>query len=214
MSPAGLKVVEQEQRSTGLDYPVGLSQGGFAVVDITDCQGADHGLERVLSEGESVTVGDCQSNGPTQLAGTLRRDLEALAVEVHRNQFNVARVPPEVETRADPQLQGSSPRLATNPAPAVPDHQPLAAVPGAVAGATVKSAAPGVVGSGTAQHAEHLSMSVRSYPLARTRWALTLHPGSVGRLGDEPDLQLAGVIRLDLELIDEGATCPMEELAT
>jgi hypothetical protein len=147
MSPAGLKVVEQEQGSTGPDYPEGLSQGGFAVVDITDCQGADHGLERVLSEGEPVTVGDSHSNGPTQLVGTLRRDLEALAIEVHRDQFNVARVPPEVQTRADPQLQSPSPRLATNPAPAVPDHQPLTAVPGAVTGATVKSAAPDVVGS-------------------------------------------------------------------
>ena len=131
MSPARLKVVEKEQQPARSDHAVGLSQRGFAVVHVADGQGADHGVECVVAEREPVTVGDSYADRPTQLMGTLRRDLESLAVEIYRDQFDVGRVPPEVESGADPDLQGSPPGLATYPLTAVPDRQPLAAVPGA-----------------------------------------------------------------------------------
>jgi len=137
MSPALLKVVEQEQQPTGPDHAVGLSQGGGAVVHVADGQGADQGVERVVAERESVSVGDGQANVPIQLVSTARGDLDTFAVEVRCDQVNVVRVPPEVEPRAGAQLQGSPSSLAAYPFPAVPDRQPLDAVPGSVSRATV-----------------------------------------------------------------------------
>jgi len=131
VSPARLEVVEKEQQTAGSDYAVGLSQRGFAAVHVADGQGADHGVKCAVTEREAVSVGDGYADRSTQLMGTLRRDHESRAVEIYSDQFDVGRVPAEVQSGADPDLQSEPPGLATYPLPAAPDRQPLKAEPGA-----------------------------------------------------------------------------------
>ena len=122
MPPARLQVVEQEQVATGADHAEHLGHRGGAIGHITDRQGADHGLERVVAEREMVAVGDSKPHRSTQLTGALCHDVESLAAEVHRDQVDVAWIPPQVEPGADRQLKGRSPRLTTHPLPTVADQ--------------------------------------------------------------------------------------------